>query len=151
MGALPEQRMSIITLGVSDLGASRAFYSDVIGLKPFMTEGITMFDMGGFVLGLWERDKLHKDIGLMGNTCPQGISPNFAIAYNTRTKAEVDMIFDRLRAEDVKIAVEPHTASWGGYGGYFLDPDDHAWEVVFNPHWGLTHDGHVSLKSGRAA
>ncbi len=151
MGALPEQRMSIITLGVADIGASRRFYTEIIGLEPFMTEGITMFDMGGFVLGLWERDKLHKDIGLMGNTCPQGISPNFAMAYNTRTRDEVDMIFARLRAEDVPIAVEPHEAAWGGYGGYFLDPDGHAWEVVFNPHWGLTPDGRVTLGNRRAA
>lgn len=145
MRALPDQRMSILTIGVVDVDAARQFYQDVVGFKPFMTEGMTLFDMGGIVLGLWERDKLHQDMGLMGNTCPKGACPNFAIAYNTRSRAEVDEIFERLKNHGVEITVEPHAASWGGYSGYFLDPDGHAWEVVHNPHWALTETGQVQI------
>ncbi|MEL7128567.1 MAG: VOC family protein [Pseudomonadota bacterium] len=151
MAVFPEQRMSILTLGVSDMDAACAFYSDVLGLTPFLTEGITMYDMGGFVFGLWEREKLHEDIGMMGNSCPPGTCPNFAIAYNARSIAEVDEIFGRLRERKVEIAKEPHKADWGGYSGYFVDPEGNAWEVAYNPHWGLTKEGHVTLsKEGTA-
>ena len=148
MAVLPEQRMSVITLGVADRAASTQFYSDVLGFTPFMRDEITMFDMGGMVLGLWERKKLYDDIGLMGNTCPPGAIPNFALAYNARSEAEVDEIFERLVAEGVKVAVEPHKAAWGGYSGYFADPDGYAWEVVFNPYWPINEDGSLVLPAG---
>ncbi|MEO0884245.1 MAG: VOC family protein [Pseudomonadota bacterium] len=145
MAALPEQRMSILTLGVSDVAISREFYETVLGLQPFMTEGIVMYNLGGFALGIWERCKLHEDIGLMGNTCPPGICPNFAIAYNARSEAEVDAIFNKLEAANVDISKHPHKASWGGYSGYFLDPDSNAWEVVYNPFWPIEEDGRLRL------
>lgn len=147
----PEQRMSIVTLGVTDLAESKQFYEHTIGLKPFMTDGITMFDMGGFVLGLWERDKLHKDIGIMGNTCPKGACPNFAMAYNARSREEVDEIFSRLGAGGVDVPTEPHEADWGGYSGYFTDPDGNAWEVAFNPYWPVKDDGRLELPVGEAS
>lgn len=151
MSAFPEQRMSILTLGVADLAASTAFYENVVGLTPFMREGITFFNLGGVVFGLWDRDKLHKDIGVMGNTCPQGACPNFAVAYNTRTADEVDEIFGKLRAGGAQIVKEPHKADWGGYGGYFVDPDGYAWEVVHNPHWPMDESGHVTLGAKEAS
>lgn len=79
----------------------------------------------------------------MGNT--PGCHPSFAIAYNVVSKAEVDAVFDRLREADVKITSEPHDTFWGGYGGYFLDPDGHAWEVAYNPHWTFDEDGRPVL------
>ena len=151
MGVFPEQRMSIITLGVADRGAATFFYSDILGFKPFMRDGITMIDTGGFVLALWDLDKLHKDIGVMGNTCPKGACPNFALAYNARSEVEVNEIFDRLRAEGVEIPVEPHKAFWGGYSGYFLDRDGYAWEVAYNPFWGFEDDGRLKLPVGEQA
>ena len=151
MGVFPEQRMSIITLGVASLEEATAFYSDILGFKAFMRDGITMFDTGGFVLGLWDVNKLRKDIGVMGNTCPQGACPNFALAYNARSIEEVDQIFDALRAEDVEISVEPHKAFWGGYSGYFLDRDGYAWEVAYNPFWGFEDDGRLKLPAGEKA
>ena len=151
MGAFPEQRMSIITLGVASLPEATRFYTEVLGMTPFMRDEITMFDMGGFVLGLWDRKKLHKDIGLMGNTCPQGACPNFALAYNARSEAEVNKIFDRLRAEDVEISKEPHKAFWGGYSGYFIDRDGYAWEVAYNPFWSFEEDGRIKLPLGEDA
>lgn len=151
MGAFPEQRISILTLGVADLAAATAFYENVIGLTPFMREGITFFDMGGFVFGIWERSKLHKDIGVMGNTCPEGACPNFAMAYNARSIEEVDGIFARLREGGVDIVKEPHKADWGGYGGYFVDRDGYAWEVVYNPFWTLSKDGRVMITAKEAS
>ena len=82
MQAFPEQRMSIITLGVADRKAATRFYEDVLGFKPFMRNEITFFNLNGFVFGLWELEKIRADIGVMGNTCPQGACPNFAMAYN---------------------------------------------------------------------
>lgn len=139
----PQQRLSIITLGVDDVAASTAFYRDVIGFEPFNTEGMTMFNMGGFVLGIWGRKDLTKDIGLMGNT--PGCHPAFAMAYNVMSKDAVDDTFARLREADVQITTEPHETFWGGYAGYFLDPDGHAWEVAFNPHWKFDEDGRPLL------
>ena len=86
MAAFPQQRVSIITLGVTDREASTRFYSDVLGFTPFMRDEITMFDMGGMVLGLWERGKLQADVGLMGNTCPPGACPNFALVLKTQLR-----------------------------------------------------------------
>lgn len=149
MGAFPEQRMSIITLGVQDLGKTQEFYETVLGLTPFMTDGITMFDMGGFVLGLWERDKLHEDIGMMANSCPAGVLPNVALAYNARSEDEVDAIFKTLEEYGVLVTKPPHKAFWGGYSGYFMDPDGNAWEVAYNPHWALTEAGHVVVPGGK--
>jgi len=151
MSALPEQRMSILTLGVSDVTASRRFYEGILGFEPFMTDGIVMYNLGGFAFGLWEREKLHDDIGLMGNTCPPGICPNFALAYNTRSEAEVDTVFERLRSADTEITRAPHKASWGGYSGYFLDPDGNAWEVVFNPFWKMDEAGKLVLPAPETA
>lgn len=148
MSAFPEQRVSVITLGVADRAAAARFYEDVLGFTPFMREGITFFDLGGFVFGLWERRKLQQDIGCMGNTCPPGACPNFALAYNARSEAEVDEVFARLRAEDVEIMKEPHKADWGGYSGYFIDLDGYAWEVAFNPFWAFDDQGRVKPPAG---
>ena len=145
MAALPEQRISILTLGVNDVQVSRQFYENVLGLVPFMTDNIIMYNLGGLALGIWERGKLHEDVGLMGNTCPPGICPNFAIAYNARSEAEVDAIFQKLEAADVDISKQPHKAPWGGYSGYFLDPDGNAWEIVYNPFWPIKDDGRLVL------
>lgn len=136
---LPESRFSIITLGVKDRAAMTAFYKDVIGLKLFNDKGMTMFDMGGLVLGLWEYDKLADDAGQA-----EGAASGFkgtAIAYNTRSIEEVDAIFERCRAAGVAITTEPHKAFWGGYSGYFADPEGNAWEVAFNPYWTLDEAG----------
>ncbi len=150
MGAFPEQRMSILTLAVSDLDASRAFYRDILGLKPFMTDNITMFDMGGFVLGLWDHDKLQDDIGHPAGAPFDRQGSAMALAYNARSEAEVDTIFEALRAHDVTISKPPHKAFWGGYSGYFLDPDGHAWEVAYNPFWGFEADGRLKLPQQEA-
>lgn len=149
MSALPESRLSIVTLGVKDRAAMTAFYRDVIGLKLRTDEGMTMFDMGGLVFGLWEYDKLADDAGQ-----DEGPATGFkgtAIAYNARSVEEVDAIFSRLEAARVAITKAPHKAFWGGYSGYFADPEGNAWEVAFNPYWPIAEDGKLELPEGEDA
>jgi len=143
VAVLPESRLSIITLGVADRAAMTAFYRDVIGLKLYNEKGMTMFDLGGLVLGLWEYYKLAKDAGQ-----PEGAATGFkgtAIAYNARSEAEVDAIFQRLAEAGVQVTTAPHKSFWGGYSGYFADPEGNAWEVAFNPFWALDEDGKLVL------
>ena len=144
MSVFPESRLSIITLGVQDRAAMTAFYRDVIGLKLHMDEGMTLFDMGGMALGLWERGKLADDAGFDGAGACSGFK-GVALAYNARSIEEVDAIFARLEAAGVEITTKPHKAFWGGYSGYFADPEGNAWEVAFNPFWKLDEAGRVML------
>jgi catechol 2,3-dioxygenase-like lactoylglutathione lyase family enzyme len=145
VAALPESRLSIITLGCKNRAALTAFYEDVVGFKNVGPEGMTVFNMGGFMLGLWEEDKLARDAGLAHDRA--GTFKGVALAYNARSKDEVDSIFKRLEDGDVRVTRAPHLAFWGGYSGYFTDPEGNAWEVAFNPHWTLDEEGRVHLPS----
>ena len=149
MTAFPEHRFSIITLGVKDRAAMTKFYEDTIGFKNIGPEGMTMFDMGGFVLGLWEADKLAEDAGQPAR--PAEGFRNVALAYNARSIEEVDGIFERLKAAGVEITTPPHKAFWGGYSGYFADPEGNAWEVAYNPFWKFDEAGRVVLPTGETA
>ena len=149
MTVFPEHRLSIITLGVRDRAAMTAFYEDVIGFKNVGPEGMAMFDMGGFILGLWEADKLAKDAGQEPR--PAEGFRNIALAYNARSIEEVDGIFTRLKDAGVDITTPPHKAFWGGYSGYFADPEGNAWEVAYNPFWTFDEAGHVVLPTGEAS
>ncbi|MGC6499985.1 MAG: VOC family protein [Henriciella sp.] len=139
----PEQRLSIITLGVIDRAAMTRFYETAIGFKNVGPKQMAMFDLGGFILGLWEADKLAGDAGLGGGR-PDGFN-GVALAYNARSEAEVDEIFARCEAAGVTITVPPHKSFWGGYSGYFSDPEGNAWEVAFNPFWSFDEAGRVVL------
>ncbi|MEM6554606.1 MAG: VOC family protein [Pseudomonadota bacterium] len=149
MTILPDSRLSIITLGVKDRAAMTEFYKDVVGLKLYTDEGMTMFDMGGLVLGLWEYDKLADDAGQSSG--PATGFKGTAIAYNTRSIEEVDEIFVRLEQAGVEITTAPHTAFWGGYSGYFADPEGNAWEVAYNPFWKLDEAGQLVLPTEETA
>lgn len=149
MSAFPEQRLSIITLGVRNRTAMTAFYEDVLGFENVGPEQMTMFDMGGFVLGLWESDKLAEDAGQVAH--PVSGFRNVALAYNARSTEEVDGIFERLKVAGVEITTPPHKAFWGGYSGYFADPEGNAWEVAFNPFWTFDEAGRVVLPTRETA
>jgi hypothetical protein len=143
-----EQRLSVITLGVRDLSAARKFYTDVLGWTPFYDKNdVAFFDLGGFVLGLYAHAGLAEDMGLAEAGAPAGPYHGFALAYNARTRAEVDDIFRRLTERGARILKAPHEAFWGGYCGYFADADGHGWEVAFNPQWPVGPDG--GLKIGK--
>ena len=149
MTILPDSRLSIVTLGVEDRAAMTAFYKDVVGLKLYTDEGMTMFDMGGLILGLWEYDKLADDAGQKAG--PATGFKGTAIAYNTRSTEEVDEIFVRLELAGVEITTAPHTAFWGGCSGYFADPEGNAWEVAYNPFWKLDEAGQLVLPTEETA
>ena len=149
MTAFPERRLSIITLGVKDRASMTKFYEDVIGFDNVGPEGMSMFDMGGFVLGLWEEDKLAEDAGLPDNRA--GDFRGFALAYNARSIEETDDIFERLKASGVAVTKSPHKAFWGGYSGYFKDPEGNAWEVAYNPYWSFDDAGRVVLPKSEDA
>jgi len=149
MSVFPESRLSIITLGVRDRAAMTAFYEDVIGFKNVGPEGMAMFDMGGFVLGLWEADKLADDAGQAAR--PAEGFRNAALAYNARSIEEVDEIFAKLEKAGVEITTAQHKSFWGGYSGYFADPEGNAWEVAFNPFWTFDEAGRVVLPTGETA
>ncbi|MEQ9435781.1 VOC family protein [Hyphomonas sp.] len=145
MAAFPERRLSIITIGVRDRAALTGFYETVLGFKNVGPEGMSMFDMGGFILGLWEEDRLADDAGLPNNRT--GDFKALALAYNARSIDEVDGIFADLASAGVTITAPPHKAFWGGYSGYFTDPEGNAWEVAYNPFWTLDEAGRVVLPS----
>ncbi len=139
-----DQRISLITLGVRDLGVSRKFYVEGLGWKPaFESSEIVFFQAGGMVFALFLRDELAKDFN--ADPASFGHAP-FALAYNVRTKDEVNPLIQRAAAAGAKILKQPLQASWGGYSGYFADPDGFAWEVAFNPHWPIAPDGTIRYR-----
>ena len=133
-------RIKVITLGVDDLERSLAFYRDGLGLQ---TEGIvgTEFEYGavvfiemddGLVLALWPRTSLARDSGIpVSAPSPTDMS----IGHNVASTEEVDAVMQQAERAGATIAVPAHKTFWGGYAGYFQDPDAHLWEVVWNPAW----------------
>ncbi len=141
-----EQRLSMITLGVADLKRAIAFYRDVVGWKaaPGPPE-IAFFDLGGLVFSLYPHDAMAKDMNAAGDDRGDSAYQGFALAHNARSKEDVDAIFSRLKAKGATIVKAPEEVFWGGYSGYFSDPDGHAWEVAYNPYWAIGKDGRVSM------
>ena len=127
-----EPRISLITLGVDDLDRSIRFYRDGLGL-PMRDgpEGIAFFETGGTWLSLYTREKLAED----ALTDPAGSGfRGFTLAHNVRTEAEVDRVLEQAVAAGATLVKEAQKVFWGGYSGYFRDPDDFLWEVAYNPH-----------------
>ena len=139
-----EQRISVVTLGVKDLARSRRFYVDGLGWKPaFENKEIVFFQTGGMVFALFLRDELaadfHADSREFGRSA-------MALGYNVRAQDEVEPLIARAAAAGATILEPAHKASWGGYSGYFADPDGFAWEVAWNPAWLLAPDGSVTFQ-----
>jgi catechol 2,3-dioxygenase-like lactoylglutathione lyase family enzyme len=138
-----EQRVSLITLGVTDLERSRRFYEQGLGWRPgFVSEEVVFFQAGGLVLALFPRAALAADARLTGAESGTG---GIALAHNVRTREEVDAVLAEAAAAGAAILRPAEDAAWGGYSGYFADPDGHPWEVAWNPHWTLEADGSVRL------
>jgi uncharacterized protein len=137
-----EQRISLITLGVGDLERSRRFY-ERLGWRPgFTSEEVVFFQIGGLVLALFPRAALAADARLPDTGSGVG---GIALAHNVRTRKEVDAVLAEAAAAGAAILKPAEDASWGGYAGYFADPDGHPWEVAWNPHWTLEPDGSIRL------
>jgi uncharacterized protein len=129
-------KISIITLAVSDLERSTAFYRDGLGLP---THGdfkeITFFKLSGTWLALYPQDQLADD----AQVDPQGSGfRRFTLAHNVSSKEEVDRVMEEARKAGALLQKPPKDTEWGGYSGYFSDPDGFIWEVAWNPHFDLT-------------
>ena len=138
-----EQRLSMVTLGVADLDQSRRFYEDGLGWRHSGDhEGVVFFQLPGAILGLWSREALAGDMGLpLAGSGFGGI----ALAYNARSRELVDSVLAEAEAAGAAILKKAEDTFWGGYSGYFADPDGHPWEVAHNPFWTIDEDGRVSL------
>lgn len=137
-------RITMITLGVADVAVSTAFYQR-LGFRRSLAsnDNVTFFHMNGTVLGLFGRDALAADAG-REPTARQGFE-GVSLAHNLGSPEEVDAIWKfavDCGAEPVK---KPHKVFWGGYSGYFADPDGHLWELAHNPFMPLGEDGHMIL------
>jgi catechol 2,3-dioxygenase-like lactoylglutathione lyase family enzyme len=138
-----EQRLSLVTLGVADLERSRRFYEDGLGWRRGNNHAeVVFYQIGGAVLALWRRDALAQDAHLADAGSGFG---GIALAYNARTREEVDAVLAEAEAAGAKILKPAEHAFWGGYSGYFADPDGHVWEVAWNPEWTIADDGSVRL------
>lgn len=138
-----EQRLSIVTLGVADLTRSREFYQR-LGWRRAManSEGIVFFQAGGMALALYPRAELAKD----ANLPPDGHGfGGITIAYNARTREEVDAVLAEAQTAGATILKPAQEAFWGGYSGYFADPDGFPWEVAWNPFFMIAEDGALHL------
>ena len=142
-----DQRISLITLGVADLARSRRFYEDGLGwVKGNAEDEVAFYQLSnGLVLAIWSRAELAADarVADAGATF-SGIS----IAYNTRSHDEVDEVLAAVEAAGGAVTKPAEEQVWGGYSGYFADPDGHPWEVAYNPDWSIDETGHVRLSAG---
>jgi catechol 2,3-dioxygenase-like lactoylglutathione lyase family enzyme len=138
-----EQRLSLITLGVADLARARRFYEDGLGwTKGNPEQEVAFYQLNGLVLAIWARADLAADARIADSGASfSGIS----IAFNTRTRDEVDEVLAQAAAAGGAITKPAEEQVWGGYSGYFTDPDGHLWEVAFNPAWPIDAAGHISL------
>ena len=143
MSSVVEQRISLVTLGVSDLARARRFY-EALGWTTDAAPGadVVFFQAGGVVVALWGRAELAKDSGAEDSGGWGGI----ALAHNVRSPEEVDGVLSQAEAAGATIPRPGGEALWGGYSGIFVDPDGHPWEVAHNPQWTLLQDGSVSLR-----
>lgn len=138
-----EQRVSIITLGVKDLSQSRQFY-ERLGWRSSSAsnESIVFFQAGGMALALYPRTELAADARVEAEG--SGFSA-FTLAYNTRSSEEVDSLLVAAEKAGAKLQKPAQEAFWGGYSGYFCDPDGFLWEVAWNPFFQIAKDGSIQL------
>lgn len=134
-----QPRLTLITLGVSDLERAKEFYTKVLGWLPFRDGGIVMFKLNGMILSLFPQEALMTDANVPNDA--QGA--RFTLAHCMRSDAEVDAFFAHLQAHNVRITKAPEKVFWGGYSGYFADPDGHLWEVAHNPFLAMDGSGNV--------
>lgn len=141
-GGSVEQRLSLVTLGVSDLDRSRRFY-ERLGWHGQQVEETVFFQAGGIGIVLWGRDKLAEDSGLV-DMHADGFG-GIALAHNVRSAAEVDDVVAAAAEAGATVTRPPAETFYGGYAGCFTDLDGHVWEIAHNPGFGLDPDGALTI------
>lgn len=137
--------MSVVTIGVFDLDRSQEFYERGLGWTLGSAEGqIRFFQLNGLILALYPRDALAEDAQV--SSTENGFA-GITLAYCTRSREEVDEILLRAEGAGATINKAAQAVFWGGYSGYFSDPDGHLWEVAYNPFWKLDDSGNVYLEA----
>ncbi len=138
-----EQRLSLVTLGVADLARARRFYEDGLGWRKNNPQAeVAFYQAGGMIVALWSREELAKDAKV--NKQGSGFR-GLSLAYNARSREEVDAVMAEAKAAGAAITKAAEATPWGGYAGYFSDPDGHLWEVAHNPFWTIDAQGNVKL------
>jgi len=137
-----QHQISVVTLGVRDLARSRRFYAEGFGWNPvFENEEIVFYQMNGFVLGTWLRQALAADMQ-RGNG---GASGAFSLAHNVASREDVQATIEHLARFGGRILRRADAPPHGGMRGYVADPDEHAWEIAWNPAWPIDEEGHVKF------
>ena len=144
--AAPIPRLTVITLGVNDIRASIAFYEALGFARKFRATGeaVAFFETGGTVLGLFPWDQLADDATLPEHPRPQAFR-GATLAWNCRSPKEVDLVLEFAVSKGAALLKAPHPTDYGGYSGYFTDPDGHPWEVVVAPGIAVGDDRRVHL------
>ena len=136
-----QQQISVITLGIADLARSKRFYGQGFGWTPvFQTPDIVFYQMNGLMLGTWLASELEGDMKR-----PLLRPGAFSLAHNVAAQADVQPLLDRLAAHGGRLLRAADAPPHGGFRGYVADPDDHAWEIAFNPAWPIAEDGRVTF------
>lgn len=138
-----EQRLSLVTLGVKDVDASRAFY-ERLGWKrsSASNESVVFFQAGGAVLGLFSREALAEDARVPADG--EGFR-GVTLAHNVKTREEVAAVLQEAEAAGARLVKPAEDVFWGGHSGYFADPDGHLWEVAYNPFFPFDDHGNLAL------
>src|SRR6266850_1411864 len=137
-----DQRLSLITLGVADVTRARTFYEEM-GWQGQEVEQTVFFQAGGVVLVLWGRDKLALDSGVAD--VDRGDFDGVVLAHNVRSEDEVRQVVAAAEGAGATVTRPPGKTFYGGYAGWFADPDGHVWEIAYNPGFGMTDDGSIIL------
>ena len=137
-----QQRVSLITLGVADVARSRRFY-EALGWHGQEVEETAFFQAGALAIVLWGRERLAADAAIK-DTGGDGFG-GIALAHNVTSQAEVDEITAVAERAGAVLTCRPRTTFYGGYAGYFADPDGHLWEIAYNPSFRLGEDGELVL------
>ncbi len=136
--------VSLITLGVTDFNRSLQFYRDGLGWPTAAKENdpVAFFQLNNIILGLWSREELAKDARIPDTKPGFG---GMSIAHNVGSEKEVDDVLATAKHAGAKILKSAEKVFWGGYSGYFADPDEHLWEVAHNPYWKLDAHGKATI------
>lgn len=137
-----EPRLSLITLCVADMAQARRFYEALGWRASGPGEGVTFFQLGGMILSLYGRAEQAADANLPAEGTGFG---GIVLAHNVRERSDVDNVLGEAEAAGATILKRGQEMVWGGYAGYFADPDGHPWEVAWNPHFPLAEDGTIRL------